>query len=313
MGAPKLKQARSIADLMVVPDYARADELVRQGIDSSCLVVARRADEESALRQATLGVQSERGPLPLRPYDAGFRCLVVLPTYNESENLAAIVRDVLAYLATDVLVIDDASPDGTGAIADRLAESDARVRVLHRPSKQGLGTAYLRGFADAIAGGYERVLEMDSDFSHPPWDLPRLVAATRGAQLAIGSRYVAGGNTIGWSLRRRLLSRGANLYARTILGMSVRDATAGFRCYDVASLARLDLSRVKAEGYAFQIEMAFRMLRAGFSVAEIPIHFTDRRLGASKMDGRVAREAVLLVPALRFRVRREKKQRTRDA
>ena len=146
---------------------------------------------------------------------------------------------------------------------------------------------------------------MDADFSHPPWDLPRLVEATRQAQLAIGSRYVSGGSTIGWDFKRRALSRGANLYTRIVLGMKVRDATAGFRCYDVPSLAKLDLSHVKAEGYAFQVEMAYRMWKAGFEIREIPIHFKDRTAGESKMDSKIAREAIMLVPALRWRVKKK--------
>jgi len=288
---------------MIVPDYQRADALVRSGVDSSCLVIAQPSEQETALERARLGVDGQRGPLPLRPHDSGFRCLLVLPTYDERENLEAIQSDISAYLDTDILIVDDGSPDGTGEIADRLAADNLRVHVIHRAGKQGLGTAYLRGFDFAIEHGYERVFEMDADFSHPPWDLPRLVEATRDAELAIGSRYVAGGSTIGWDLRRRLLSRGANFYARTILGLRVRDVTAGFRCYDVAALSQLDLQGVGAEGYAFQIEMAYRMAKAGFEIAEIPIHFTDRRVGMSKMDGKVAREAILLVPALRWRVR----------
>ena len=303
MGAPKRQVATSLSELIVVPDYQRADELVRSGVDSSRLVIARSDDEANAIEHAESGLAHERGPLPLRPHDSGYRCLVLLPTYNEADNVEIMVRDIRAYLDTDVLVIDDNSPDGTGEIADRLAAEDDRVKVLHREGKQGLGTAYLAGFDYAIEHDYQRVFEMDADFSHPPWDLPRLVEATRDAKLAIGSRYVPGGSTIGWDLKRRLLSRGANFYARTILGMRVKDVTAGYRCFDVDALRNLDLSSVHAEGYAFQVEMAYRMIRAGHRIAEIPIHFTDRRLGASKMDGRIAREAIWLVPKLRFRVR----------
>ena len=304
MAVPKREQQSRSGRLLVVPDYERADELVRSGIDSARLVIAPQTEEEPALQHAQAGVISHRGPLPLRPYESGFRCLVLLPTYDERDNLEAIVRDVLAYLDTDILVIDDGSPDGTGEIADRLAAENPRIQVIHRTGKQGLGTAYLRGFAHAIEHGYDRVFEMDADFSHPPWDLPRMVHATRNADLAIGSRYVPGGSTIGWNLRRRMLSRGANVYTRMMLGMNVSDATAGFRCYNVASLARLDLDQVRAEGYAFQVEMAYRMKKAGYRVVELPIHFVDRALGTSKMDGRVAREAIWLVPALRFRVKK---------
>ena len=288
---------------MVVPDYERANALVRTGIDSSSLVVAPENESEAAVARARQGVAEDRGPLPLRPHDSGYRCLVVMPTYDEIDNLARIVRDIFAYLDTDILIVDDASPDGTGQLADQLAAEHPRLQVLHRTGKQGLGTAYLLGFARAIEQGYDRVLEMDADFSHPPWDLPRLVEATRNAQLAIGSRYVTGGSTIGWDFKRRALSRGANLYTRLVLGLRVRDATAGFRCYDVPSLAKLALDQVKAEGYAFQVEMAYRMTKAGFDVTEIPIHFRDRTHGESKMDSKIAREAIVLVPALRWRVK----------
>ncbi len=292
------------SDLTLVPTWADADARVRAGVDSRTIAVADDAHRAAALAAASDGLAEGRGPLPLSPYDCGKRCLVVIPTYNERENLPRIVADVLAYLATDVLVVDDGSPDGTGAVADELAAADARVRVLHRAGKQGLGTAYIAGFRDAIARGYERVFEMDADFSHPPWDLPRLAMASLRADLVIGSRYVKGGSTVGWDLKRRLLSRSANLYARTILGTGVRDMTAGFRCYDVASLRRVDLGQVAAQGYAFQIEMVFRMKRIGARITEVPIHFVDRRVGQSKMSGGVAREALLLVPTLRFRVPR---------
>lgn len=288
--------------LVVVPTYAAADARVRAGVDSRSLVVLDGQDEAAAVAAASAGLRADRGPLRATPFACGRRCLVVLPTFNERDNVERIVADILAYLVTDVLVVDDGSPDGTGVIADRLAAADARVRVLHRAGKQGLGTAYLAGFRQAIERGYDLVFEMDADFSHPPWDLPRLATACAGAELVIGSRYVAGGSTIGWDFKRRLLSRGANLYARMVLGMRARDVTAGFRCYQVAALAQLDLGAVAAHGYAFQIEMAFRMVRKGFRVVEVPIHFTDRRVGQSKMDGKIAREALLLVPGLRRRV-----------
>ncbi|MCA8941236.1 MAG: polyprenol monophosphomannose synthase [Planctomycetes bacterium] len=251
------------------------------------------------------GLEENRGPLPLRAYDCGKRCVVIVPTYNERENLEPIVRDILSYLVTDVLIVDDGSPDGTGQLADSIAAHDPRVHVMHRQGKLGLGTAYLAGFAWAAERGYERAFEMDADFSHPPWDLPRLAHASLDADLVIGSRYVPGGSTIGWDFKRRMLSRGANFYARLTLGCKVHDMTGGFRCFDVEKLMRLDLDSVNAQGYAFQIEMAYRMDRAGFRIVEIPIHFTDRRVGASKMDGGIAREALFLVPKLRFRVPRE--------
>ena len=291
--------------LVVVPDFATAEAKVRDGTDSSCIVVLDGQDEIAARAAATYAIAEHRGPVPSRPHQVPWRTLVVIPTYNEKENLEPIVRAIHTYLDTDILVVDDGSPDGTGAIADSLAAADPRIHVLHRQSKQGLGTAYLAGFRFAMERGYERVCEMDADFSHAPWDLPRLVHASTGADLVIGSRYVPGGCTVGWDFKRRLLSRGANLYARLILGTGIRDNTAGFRCFHTEALRKLDLAAVSAQGYAFQIEMAFRTVRAGCRVHEIPIHFVDRRVGKSKMDGKVAREALLLVPRLRGRVKKQ--------
>ena len=288
--------------LVDAADFAAAEALVRSGIDSARVVVANGQDALRARDAAVAGCAAGDGPTPASPHVPPWRTLVVIPTYNEKDNLAAIVRAIWLYLDCDILVVDDGSPDGTGAIADRLAAADGRLHVLHRTGKQGLGTAYLAGFRFAFERGYERVCEMDADFSHAPWDLPRLVFASIDAPLVIGSRYVKGGCTVGWDWKRRMLSRGANLYTRTVLGSGIKDNTAGFRCFHVAALAKLDLSAVHAQGYAFQIEMAFRMVRAGFKVREIPIHFVDRRVGKSKMDSRIAREALLLVPKLRGRV-----------
>ena len=288
--------------LHVVADFAAAEKAIAAGHDSSQILVLAEQDETAARAAAIRGLAEGRGPVPARPHRVPRRTLVVIPTYNEKDNLEPIVRAIHGYLETDVLIVDDGSPDGTGAIADRLAAQDRRVHVLHRQGKQGLGTAYLAGFAFAIERGYERVCEMDADFSHAPWDLPRLVVASDGAELVIGSRYVPGGCTVGWDFKRRLLSRGANLYTRLWLGSGIRDNTAGFRCFHVAALSELDLAAVAAQGYAFQIEMAFRMVRAGYRVKELPIHFVDRRVGKSKMDGKIAREALLLVPRLRGRV-----------
>lgn len=296
----------SSAELIVVPDFATADAKVRAGTDSASLVVLHGQTETEALAAARAGIAAGRGPLPARPFAFPGRSVVVLPTYNEKENLEAIARDILAYLKTDLLVVDDGSPDGTGAIADRIAASDPRVHVMHRKGKQGLGTAYIAGFRWAHEHGYTHVFEMDADFSHPPWDLPRLMAAAAAADLVLGSRYVRGGSTIGWDFKRRMLSRSANLYARTILGTGVRDMTGGFRCFAVAKLMQLDLAAVAAQGYAFQIEMTYRMKLLGAKIVEVPIHFVDRRLGASKMDAKIAREALLLVPKLRKKVRVER-------
>jgi dolichol-phosphate mannosyltransferase len=233
---------------------------------------------------------------------------LVLPTYNEAENLEPIVdaaRRSLATAAPDhrVLIVDDNSPDGTGEIADRLAAAHDDVEVLHRPGKEGLGPAYLAGFRRALDGGAELLIEMDADFSHDPADLPRLIEAARDADLVLGSRYMPGGGVAGWAWHRRLLSRGGCWYARTILGLEVRDLTGGFKCFRRAVLETLDLSQIQADGYGFQIEMTYRTVRAGMRVKEIPITFHDRRAGASKMDARIAAEAVWKVPALRWRLR----------
>jgi dolichol-phosphate mannosyltransferase len=231
---------------------------------------------------------------------------LILPTYNEAENVEAIVRAALAELATTgrehtVLVVDDGSPDGTGRIADRLAEELPEVRVLHREAKQGLGRAYLAGFEVALDGGAELILEMDADFSHDPADLPRLIAAAGAADLVLGSRYVPGGGVQNWGALRRLVSRGGSWYARMLLGVPVRDLTGGFKCFNRRVLERIDLSDVHADGYGFQIELTYMAIRAGFTVAEVPILFRERREGHSKMTANIAVEAVWKVPALRFR------------
>jgi len=227
------------------------------------------------------------------------RACVVLPTYNERENVPAIVPVILAASPlVDVLVVDDNSPDGTGRIADDLAAREPRVRVLHRQRKDGLGRAYLAGFAEALAAGYGRIIEMDADFSHDPARLPALLDAD--ADLVLGSRYVRGGGTAHWGLGRRLLSRGGSLYARTILGVPIRDLTGGFKCFRRKVLENLDLATVRSSGYAFQIELTFRALRRGYSVIEVPITFTDRRVGKSKMSRAIVAEALWMVWKLRF-------------
>jgi dolichol-phosphate mannosyltransferase len=229
---------------------------------------------------------------------------LILPTYNEAENISPIVRAAREHLRTgdSILIVDDNSPDGTGQIADELATQIDDVHILHRPGKQGLGRAYLAGFAHALANGADYVLEMDSDFSHDPADLPRLIqAADRGADLVLGSRYVRGGSVTDWGLLRKLVSRGGSWYARMILGVKVRDLTGGFKCFRREVLEALDLNSVHADGYGFQIELTYRTIQAGFKVVEIPIVFRDRRVGESKMNARIALEAVWKVPALRRR------------
>jgi dolichol-phosphate mannosyltransferase len=228
---------------------------------------------------------------------------VVVPTYNEAELVEDLVRALHRELAGSehrILVVDDSSPDGTGAIADRLAAELPEVEVLHRPDKEGLGRAYLAGFARALAGGAELVAQMDADFSHAPADLPRLLAAVRGgADMALGSRYVAGGGVEDWGPLRRAISRGGCAYARTVLGVPIRDLTGGFKAHRRETLEAIDLASVRSQGYAFQIEITYRALLRGLRVVELPIVFRDRRLGRSKMSARIALEAMVLVPGLR--------------
>jgi dolichol-phosphate mannosyltransferase len=229
--------------------------------------------------------------------------LVVLPTYNERGNLGPIVQAIHKALPdAEVLVVDDASPDGTGELAASLAKGDERLRVLRRSAKLGLGTAYRDAFRLALAGPYAHVIQMDADFSHDPADLPRLAEAVqRGADVAVGSRWVAGGGTRNWGVGRRLLSRGGSFYARTVLGVPVHDLTSGFKCWRRETLASVGLEEVRSEGYGFQIEMTYRAIRRGFRVVEVPIVFVDRRVGQSKMSSAIVREALLGVWRMRAR------------
>jgi dolichol-phosphate mannosyltransferase len=227
---------------------------------------------------------------------------VILPTYDEAENLERIVGAVLEQLSPSgtVLVVDDNSPDGTGEIADRLAGSDGSVRVLHRARKEGLGPAYLAGFHLALDAGAERIVEMDADFSHDPAYLPKLIGAAENADLVIGSRYVPGGGVTEWGQMRRFISRGGSAYARMVLDLPIRDLTGGFKCFRREVLEAIDLDTIEARGYAFQVETTYRAIRAGFRVVEIPIVFKDRRDGTSKMRGAIVAEAIWRVPAMRF-------------
>jgi dolichol-phosphate mannosyltransferase len=232
---------------------------------------------------------------------------LILPTFNEAENLELIVEaahEVLREASPDgfrILVVDDGSPDGTGHIADRLAGEHAEVEVLHRTVREGLGPAYIAGFQHALAHDAAYVFEMDSDFSHDPKDLARLLEPVRDgrADVALGSRYVAGGAVLEWGILRRIISRGGSLYAATILGLSVRDLTGGFKCFRAEVLQGIDLPTVRAQGYAFQVELTNRAIRRGFRVVEVPITFRDRLRGQSKMSARIALEAMVLVPRLR--------------
>jgi dolichol-phosphate mannosyltransferase len=231
------------------------------------------------------------------------RRVICLPTYDERENLESMVRALgrLELEGLEVLVIDDSSPDGTGEIADRLANELPWVHVLHRERKEGLGPAYLASFARALELGADFVFEMDCDFSHDPADVPRLAAAAEQADLVLGSRYVSGGGTRNWGLVRRFVSRGGSLYAQVLLQLGIRDLTGGFKCYRRAVLETIDLSAIDSRGYAFQIETTYRAIRAGFRVVEIPITFADREVGGSKMSKSIVLEAIWKVPALRLR------------
>jgi dolichol-phosphate mannosyltransferase len=235
--------------------------------------------------------EAERGPAWL-----------VLPTYEEATNVERLVERARAKLPADahVLIVDDNSADGTGAIAERLAAGDGAVHCLHRPRKEGLGPAYLAGFREALAGGAGLLLEMDADFSHEPAYLPRLLEAAERADVVIGSRYVPGGGVSDWGALRRAISRGGSTYARLALGVGVRDLTGGFKCFRREVLEAIDLGAVRSRGYAFQVEMTYRAIQLGFEVVEVPIVFRDRQAGSSKMSRAIVLEAIWRVPLLRF-------------
>jgi dolichol-phosphate mannosyltransferase len=229
------------------------------------------------------------------------KTLIIVPTYNELENLPELVRQIFSEVPhTHILVVDDNSPDGTGALADSLAAADPRVHVMHRAGKLGLGTAYIGGFKWALERDYERVFEMDADFSHQPKYLPTFLERAEEADLVLGCRYMKGGGTEDWTFMRRMISKGGNLYARMVMGLRFKDLTGGFKCFRREVLETLDLDAVKSKGYAFQIELTYRAHLAGFKIAEVPIIFPDRKLGQSKMSGRIVREAMLNVVKLRF-------------
>jgi dolichol-phosphate mannosyltransferase len=246
-------------------------------------------------------------PAPAAPTPQRQNTWLVVPTYNEADNLEPFVRRVLPELARSagehkVLVVDDSSPDGTGAIADRLAAELEAVEVLHRAEKDGLGRAYAAGFERALAEGAELIMQMDVDFSHDPRHIPALIAGAADADLVIGSRYVEGGGVADWGLARRLLSRGGSWYARTVLGVPIRDLTGGFKCFRRDLLERLEPATFKTAGFGFQVEVTYRALREGARVREVPIRFRDRQAGASKMSSKIVLEALWGVPALRLRL-----------
>ena len=239
---------------------------------------------------------------------------VVLPTYDEADNIEPVSAAILGALpGATLLVVDDGSPDGTGQLADQLAAADPRIQVRHRPAKQGLGKAYLDGFGIALAGGAERIVQMDADFSHDPAVLPTILAPleTGRADLVIGSRYTPGGSVVDWGLGRRIISRGGSLFARTVLGLPARDLTGGFKGWRASTLAGIPFDGVHAGGYVFQIEMTFRADRAGARIVEVPITFRDRRVGQSKMSRRIVVEALVVVVQLRAEELRDRFRRRR--
>ncbi len=226
--------------------------------------------------------------------------MIIIPTYNEKENIDRLIRMILGMeTGVRILVVDDNSPDGTGEIADRLSEEFDEVGVLHRESKLGLGSAYIEGFSHALDAGMDAIMEMDADFSHDPRYIPMFLSSIKEHDLVIGSRYVPGGGIQNWSIYRELLSLGANVYARVLTGMQIKDATGGYRCWRREALEAVDFSRIEANGYAFQVELAYVVWRLGFDILELPIIFTDRRVGKSKMNYKIMWEGVTVVPRLK--------------
>ena len=229
------------------------------------------------------------------------KTLIIIPTYNELDNLRPLLNEIFTYAPeTDILIVDDNSPDGTGDLADEIHDQNARVHVLHRPGKQGLGTAYVAGFKYSIEHGYDAAFEMDADFSHDPKYLPDFLKAIDNADLVIGSRYIPGGATPNWTLLRRFISGGGNIFARFMLGIPVQDCTAGYRCYRRRVLETIDLDTIESQGYAFQVELAYRVMKHGFKIVETPITFMDRRVGKSKMSKKIVFEAFSFVTRTRF-------------
>lgn len=287
-------------EIIVVETFELAETLIARGIDSAKIAVSHLAPTDSTypgyVRNALSGNLA-----PLIPFCFDRSSLVILPTYNEQQNLPAMIDAIRTYLSTDILIVDDNSPDGTGRLADELSRQHTSVHVLHRPKKQGLGPAYIAGFQWALTRHYQSIIEMDCDFSHAPWDLPRMVHKSATADLVIGSRYIPGGGTENWDQRRRLVSRLGNAYVSLFLGSTIHDWTGGFRCFRRELLAEMNLASVKAKGYVFQVEMAWRARQAGAVVAELPIRFRDRVHGYSKLGWPTIFEAVKEVPRMYWR------------
>jgi dolichol-phosphate mannosyltransferase len=284
----------------LVPDFERAEQLIAKGVNSARVAISEKAsagDHDPEYSQVSEDLQL----IPASPFTFDLSIVVVLPTYNERANLEALVNAIGQYLATDIVIVDDNSPDGTGELADQLSTRYPHVHVLHRLRKEGLGPAYLAGFQWALQRPYDRIIEMDCDFSHAPWDLPRLVHRSHTADLVIGSRYVPGGGTENWNARRRLVSQCGNTYVSLFLGSMIRDWTGGFRCYRRGLLEKMSLSAVHAKGYIFQVELAWRAVQLGATVSELPIRFSDRILGQSKLGWSSIIEGLIEVPKMYVR------------
>ncbi|MBX3350229.1 MAG: polyprenol monophosphomannose synthase [Nitrospira sp.] len=275
----------------LVPDFDQAEVLIAQGINSARVAVSAHGTEYSQMA-------GELQLVPTSPFTFDESIVVILPTYNERANLEALVTAIGRYLVTDILIVDDNSPDGTGDLADQLSTGSPHIHVLHRSKKEGLGPAYIAGFQWALQRPYDRIIEMDCDFSHAPWDLPRLVHRSHTADLVIGSRYVPGGGTENWNARRRLVSQCGNRYVSLFLGAIIRDWTGGFRCYRRGLLEEMALSTVQAKGYIFQVELAWRAVQLGATVSELPIRFSDRVLGQSKLGWSSIIEGLMEVPKM---------------
>lgn len=287
-------------ETVVVETFELAERLIARGIDSAQIAVSHLPPSDSTYPgYVRAGLTGNLAPLV--PFCFDRASLVILPTYNERQNLPAMIDAIRTYLATDILVVDDNSPDGTGLLADELSRQHTSVHVLHRAKKQGLGPAYIAGFQWALTRHYQSIIEMDCDFSHAPWDLPRMAHRSGTADLVIGSRYIPGGGTENWDQRRRLVSRLGNAYVSLFLGSTIHDWTGGFRCFRRELLAEMNLQTVKAKGYVFQVEMAWRARQAGAVIAELPIRFRDRLHGHSKLGWSTIFEAVKEVPCMYWR------------
>ncbi len=296
-GHPSHPRQLRPGEAYLVSDFEQAERLIAQGVNSARVAISETASAEDHDPKYSQ-VAGQLQLVPALPFTFDESIVVVLPTYNERANLETLVTAIGRYLVADIVIVDDNSPDGTGDLADQLSSRSSHIHVLHRPRKEGLGPAYIAGFQWALQRPYDRIVEMDCDFSHAPWDLPRLVHRSHTADLVIGSRYVPGGGTENWNTRRRLVSQFGNAYVSFFLGSMIRDWTGGFRCYRRGLLEKMTLSTVQAKGYIFQVELAWRAVRLGAKVSELPIRFSDRVLGQSKLGWPSIIEGLIEVPRM---------------